>query len=68
MLQSVGSKHCFSCPWEVVGDVTQPVVSLTLVEELAWSASRLPAVGSTAPLLTGGEPSWCCCALQDGCC
>lgn len=41
-----------------------PVIFLTLMEELAWSASCLPAVGSTAPLPTEGEPSWCCCATR----
>lgn len=35
------------------------LLSLTLLEELPWSDSPFPAVGSTAPLLTGGMLSWC---------
>lgn len=32
-------------------------------EELPWSASPVPAAGSTAPLLTGGMLSLCHCVL-----
>lgn len=57
--QSVGNKHCSSGHWDMVGDVTQSY-SLLLWRNLPG----LPAVGSTAPLPTEGEPSWCCCATR----
>lgn len=56
-------QHWFSCPLEVVLEMLPSLLCLTLMEDLPWSASPFPAVGSTPPLLTGGMVSWCHCVL-----